>query len=159
MNVDMKRRIKEAVIIYVKAIVLAILILIGACVLLSMTDRGIIEPVTEGERYQWLEGKHGSSGDLKEVIKDGLGIKGVSCWGWTYPSMMSFVTAGICVCRSSHADLTALSLLFTSRGSIGSYSIGSIRLGSRLFNLKSLPSTGPRVKAIKLIKHIKGITF
>jgi len=129
---------------------IGILICLIVCMILRVDAEA--EGVISGrEGCQWLVGKRVSIGDLKEVIRDGLGIKGVDGMCWTLFSMMSLVTAGICVCPSTHADLTSLSNLLTSRG--------SLRLGYRLYNPKSLPSTGRRVRAIKSIESDKGKRF
>jgi len=96
------------------------------------------------EGCQWLVGKHGSIEDLRGGYRGGFGIKGVDRMGWTYPSMMSLVTAGICVCPSIHVYLTASLNLLTSRD--------SLRLGYTLYRAKSLPSTGRTVRAIKSIR-------
>jgi len=148
----MKRDRKEIikVLMPIGCVLLGILILIVLWMLLALEGRA--EEVISGrEGCQWLVEVSGSSGDLMDVSRAGCDIKGVNRMCCTLVSMPVYVTPGICVCRSSHADLTALSDLLTSRGSIGSY--------SRFYRAERLPSTGRRVRGIEPLRLDKDKRF
>jgi len=129
---------------------IGILVCLIVCMILRV-ECCIKRGISGREGCQWLVGERVSIGDLRREERAGCGIKGVGGMCWTLFSMMSLVTAGICVCPSTHADLTSLSNLLTSRD--------SLRLGYRLYRAKSLPFTGRTVRVIKSIEYIKGKRF